>query len=136
MLHMINTGLLPQEGYSYGISPRNPGYKLLKNYGWTEAKGLGKSGQGRKYPIKTILKRDKKVCDHIDLYYVCSMLDFKGLGLNKAAHSKITHFGPMDKRAVEDSVRTNKKPIPPFLFKEMERKKEAELRRMFDEYDE
>lgn len=58
---MINTGLLPQEGYSYGISSKSPGYKLLKTYGWSESKGLGKSGEGRKYPIKTMLKRDTKV---------------------------------------------------------------------------
>lgn len=61
MLHMINTGLLPREGYSYGISAKSPGYRLLKNYGWMEAKGLGKRGEGRKYPIKTTLKRDTKV---------------------------------------------------------------------------
>lgn len=61
MLHMINTGLLPHESYSYGIHPQNRGYQILKSYGWNEMRGLGKTGQGRKYPIKTMLKRDTKV---------------------------------------------------------------------------
>jgi len=48
------------QGYSYGIGHSNRGYQILKKAGWSETHGLGKHGEGRKYPIKTTLKCDQK----------------------------------------------------------------------------
>ncbi|XP_050481893.1 G patch domain and ankyrin repeat-containing protein 1 homolog isoform X2 [Bombus huntii] len=44
----------------YGISKQNKGYQMLLNYGWDEQGGLGPTGKGMKYPIKTCLKSDRK----------------------------------------------------------------------------
>uniref|UniRef100_A0A915D106 G-patch domain-containing protein n=1 Tax=Ditylenchus dipsaci TaxID=166011 RepID=A0A915D106_9BILA len=90
MVHMIHSGQLPSEGYAYGISQSNKGYQMLKSRGWSEKLGLGKNNEGRKYPIKTILKRDTK-----------------GLGMHgtEKSRKKVTHFEPFDVRAVE-SVQT------------------------------
>lgn len=121
MLHMINTGLLPHDGYSYEIPSINRGYQLLKSYGWNETMGLGKNGQGRKYPIKTILKRDTK-----------------GFGLEHGnKKSKITHFRPMDTKSVENvrSGPTNKRDKSMSKIRELEKQKEAQLRRMFNDDD-
>lgn len=123
MLHMINTGLIPQDGFSYGISAKNPGYKLLKSYGWSEEKGLGKQGQGRKYPIKTMLKRDTK-----------GLGLASGSGTSKATDRlKVTHFGPMDIRAVDNAKGKKERPISMAKQRAMAKAKEAQLRRMFEE---
>jgi hypothetical protein len=48
--HLVKLKERPDEGYSYGISISNIGYRLLKSTGgWTEGKGLGTNG--RKYPV-------------------------------------------------------------------------------------
>lgn len=49
--HLVNLNELPDEGYSYGISMSNIGYRLLKKGKWMEGKGLGKDKDGRKYPV-------------------------------------------------------------------------------------
>lgn len=41
----------PDEGYAYGISASNIGYRLLKKAQWAEGSGLGKDKEGRKYPV-------------------------------------------------------------------------------------
>ncbi|KAI1728605.1 g-patch domain-containing protein [Ditylenchus destructor] len=108
MIHMICSGHLPSEGFAYGISQSNKGYRLLKNSGWSETRGLGKSGEGRKYPIKTILKRD-----------------LKGLGMDgkDKPRPRVTHFEPYDVRAVEDV-----KPKRREYFKQLSKRKEREQR--------
>ena len=59
------------------------GYKLLKKKGWTEEQGLGKQGEGHKFPVRTILKRNRT-----------------GFGLEKVK-AKVTHFRPHDIRAIQ-----------------------------------
>jgi len=90
MIHMINTGHLPAEGYAYGISSSNRGYQLLKAHGWAETAGLGKHGEGRKYPIKTVLKRN-----------------LKGLGMERRV-ARVTHFHTYDERAVQSAPKRMK----------------------------
>jgi len=46
--------------------------------------GLGPEGIGRKFPIKTILKRDRQ-----------------GLGKKGNEQARVTHFGPNDRSAVK-----------------------------------
>ncbi|XP_015433075.1 PREDICTED: G patch domain and ankyrin repeat-containing protein 1 homolog [Dufourea novaeangliae] len=58
-LHIFNTKpKLPNA--MYGISRQNKGYQILLNSGWDDQAGLGPSGKGIKYPIKTCLKTDRK----------------------------------------------------------------------------
>ena len=68
---------------SYGIPETNRGFQLLLKRGWDRDKGLGTESQGIKYPIRTVLKRDRL-----------------GLGLSGSAKSRVTHFQPYDIAAV------------------------------------
>uniref|UniRef100_A0A1B6KS25 G-patch domain-containing protein n=1 Tax=Graphocephala atropunctata TaxID=36148 RepID=A0A1B6KS25_9HEMI len=43
----------------YGIPESNKGYQILVKSGWNQEDGLGPSGEGHKYPPKTILKQDR-----------------------------------------------------------------------------
>lgn len=67
----------------YGISKQNKGYQIMLNNGWQEKNGLGPYGCGQKYPVKTILKRDRK-----------------GLGQLPKPISRITHFKNNDTNAI------------------------------------
>jgi len=121
MVHMINSGQLPAEGYAYGIAQSNKGYRMLKNSGWSEKFGLGKEREGRKYPIKTILKRDHK-----------------GLGMPGSEKlKKVTHFEPYDLRAIESAKSPQMKRGQYFKAlaekKRKEQRMEIEFRRMFNE---
>lgn len=96
----------------------NIGYQILKDTGWTESQGLGREGVGRKYPLKTVLKRDKK-----------------GLGSEKQ-RAKVTHFEAGDTSA----VRTVKKEKRSYFKALQERKKrdkkiENDIRRALNDYD-
>ena len=82
------------------IPPSNPGYKILRRLGWIDfadtnssapfdgtelgAGGIGRKGQGRRFPIATVLKTDRR-----------------GIGADNKNRSRITHFAPKDTRAVE-----------------------------------
>lgn len=105
IVHIVNRADQPAEGYAYGIPMSNVGYQLLKDTGWTEAHGLGKESRGRKYPIKTALKRDRK-----------------GLGLEQVK-PKVTHFEPKDLNAVKKIKRVKRN-----YFKELEERKKRERR--------
>jgi len=92
-LHIFNTK--PKLKYTmYGISRQNKGYRMLLNTGWDEEVGLGPSGKGIKYPIKTCLK-----------------LDRKGLGQLVENEYKITHFKPNDTTAINSSKVPKQKPL-------------------------
>ncbi|KAI6196557.1 hypothetical protein M3Y94_01123800 [Aphelenchoides besseyi] len=82
--HVVSLKAKPDIGYSYGIQMNNRGYQLIKQMGWKETEGVGKNAEGRKYPIRTALKRDRK-----------------GLGLEKSI-KKITHFDALDSKAIAD----------------------------------
>ncbi|CAG2199807.1 unnamed protein product [Mytilus edulis] len=51
--------------------------------GWDGKEGLGSEGQGQRYPVKTVLKQDRKC-----------------LGSEKGEKAKITHFNANDKMAI------------------------------------
>ena len=71
---------MPQS--SFYLSAHNKGYKMLQNSGWDGNSGLGPTASGRKYPIKTVLKRDRF-----------------GIGCHQAT-ARVTHFGGGDLSAV------------------------------------
>lgn len=69
--------------HQYGIPISNKGYKLLVKGGWDPERGLGQSSEGKQFPVKTVLKRDRL-----------------GLGADEARSARVTHFGPCDTTAV------------------------------------
>lgn len=92
-LHIFNTK--PKLKYAmYGISRQNKGYRMLLNTGWDEEAGLGPSGKGIKYPIKTCLKIDRK-----------------GLGQLTENEYKITHFKAGDTTAINNPKVPKQKPL-------------------------
>lgn len=98
---------------AYGIPSSNMGFRLLETMGWQKEQGLGSDGQGRKYPVKTQLKRDRE-----------------GLGLSKKP-AKITHFDPKDPRSIRSIFEKEsfKKTTKQKVFKE--KALEMEFRRAF-----
>lgn len=92
-LHIFNTK--PKLKHAmYGISKQSKGYKMLLNTGWDEEGGLGPSGKGIKYPIKTCLKMDRK-----------------GLGQSVENEYRVTHFKPGDTTAINGAKASKQKPL-------------------------
>ena len=81
-VHLFNTKR-KQPGTMYYLPESNKGFQMLLRSGWEKEQGLGPSGEGHKYPVKTVLKRDRK-----------------GLG-EEQSKAKITHFGAHDESAVK-----------------------------------
>lgn len=80
-LHIFNEKpKLP--GPVYAISRQNKGHQMLLKRGW-KGEGLGPDGEGSKYPVKTVLKRDRR-----------------GLGQERKDDARVTHFRSKDPRAV------------------------------------
>eukprot|EP01147_Barroeca_monosierra_P000831 gene831-4111_t len=50
----------PIVSHPFLLTQSNKGYRLLKRLGWDEESGLGPIGTGKKQPVKTVLKRDRK----------------------------------------------------------------------------
>lgn len=99
-LHIFNSK--PKLSYTmYGISKQNKGYQMLLNTGWDEQCGLGPSGKGIKYPIKTCLKTDRK-----------------GIGQSGEKEYRVTHFKAEDTSAVGHFQITKQK-----CFKKRDREK-------------
>lgn len=73
----------------FGIPSSCRGYKIMVKYGWDQQSPLGTLMQGKLYPIKTVLRKNKI-----------------GLGV-KQTSAKITHFGPYDDRSVNYVAPTN-----------------------------
>jgi len=92
-LHIFNTK--PKLKHAmYGISRQNKGYRMLLNTGWDEEVGLGPSGKGIKYPIKTCLKIDRK-----------------GLGQPTENEYKVTHFKTNDIGTINSIKIAKQKPL-------------------------
>ena len=89
---------------SFYITPSNKGFKLLRNHGWDGNSGLGPSSSGRRYPIKTVLKRDRS-----------------GLGSGKEV-ARVTHFNAGDNSAVKPAKRAK--------FKHLHKKREEKFKNL------
>ena len=76
----------PVPGYT--IPQSNRGYQMMLRSGWKPERGLGPEQEGRKFPVKTILKQDR--------------LGF-GQPVEESSQRKarVTHFTAFDKRAVK-----------------------------------
>ncbi|XP_078061946.1 G patch domain and ankyrin repeat-containing protein 1 [Mustelus asterias] len=82
-LHLFSKNERPAPTY-YFIPESNVGFKMMLKEGWDKERGLGPAGQGQKFPVKTILKRDQK-----------------GLGFQTDLKAKVTHFNANDSEAVK-----------------------------------
>ncbi|XP_048472893.1 G patch domain and ankyrin repeat-containing protein 1 [Rhincodon typus] len=87
-LHLFNKKDKPVPTY-YFIPETNVGFRMMLKEGWDRETGLGPTGKGQKFPVKTVLKRDQK-----------------GLGFQSDLKPKVTHFNANDSDAV-------KQPKPP-----------------------
>ncbi len=76
-LHQFSAGASSSVGTVYGIPECNRGFQMLLDGGWNRDRGLGPSGTGRKFPVKTVLKRDRL-----------------GLGAPGAEPARVTHRVP------------------------------------------
>ena len=85
-VHLFNCGRKHQHP-AYLLPETNRGFQMLLRTGWQVDKGLGPDGKGVKYPVKTVLKRDREGLGN----------DSKSCEKRKA---KITHFNPHDDAAV------------------------------------
>ncbi|XP_028828254.1 G patch domain and ankyrin repeat-containing protein 1 [Denticeps clupeoides] len=74
----------PPAAPQYCLPPSSAGYRMMLRSGWDPASGLGPGGEGRKQPVRTVLKRDQA-----------------GLGYGAAPSAKVTHFPAGDARAVQ-----------------------------------
>lgn len=104
----------------YGISESNAGFQMLLGMGWDRNKGFGPRKQGRKFPVKTVLRRNRS-----------------GLGADVST-PRVTHFAPHDRAAVENESRLGgTAPSPKRKRKEQESQSqrmklmEIEFRRSF-----
>lgn len=83
--HLVCTAQFGKDKIHFGIPESNKGFQLMVKSGWDQSSGLGPEGRGHKFPVKTVLKRNKL-----------------GLGNEKERKAaRITHFGPFDPAAVE-----------------------------------
>ena len=87
-IHQFSCQHHVRPGSSYTISRSNRGYQMMLRSGWDPDRGLGCEREGRKYPVKTILKRDRLGFGQTD----------EKLAEGKA---KVTHFAAFDERAVK-----------------------------------
>ena len=108
MKHTVNNTV-------YQIPGHNRGFQLMLKSGWDQEKGLGPSGTGQKYPVKTHLKRDRK-----------------GLGIKaKDDKPRVTHFEPYDKKAIEHKHRQERTATLNKRAASKKAKKEKEMERKF-----
>lgn len=96
----------------YGIPENNTGFQMLLGMGWNRERGFGPREQGRKFPVKTVLKRDRG-----------------GLGVESSA-PRVTHFGPHDRTAVENLFRRESREDESASLKRKRKDQEAKSRRM------
>jgi len=120
--HLVSTAQFGDDKIHFGIPESNKGFQLMLKGGWDKSSGLGPDGKGHKFPVKTILKRDKL-----------------GLGNDKERKAaRITHFGPFDSAAVEGpSTRQEREVVvrrrEAAKQRTKERRKEINFRREFSD---
>lgn len=82
MVHIFNSKKKAKDD-PFLIPSSNKGYKIMLKSGWDGREGLGSEGQGQRYPVKTILRKDRKC-----------------LGSGKGEKPKVTHYNAYDKMAI------------------------------------
>lgn len=109
LLHNFNSQSKRRVPTMYGIPESNKGFQMLMRSGWNKEKGLGPSGEGHKFPPKSVLKQDRT-----------------GLGA-KQYKARVTHT-PEDLRKEAKPRDTYKRQLT--TLKQKEQRQERHLRRM------
>lgn len=84
-VHQFNLKSSPSTNklQKFNIPPRNRGLQLMVKQGWDKESGLGPSNNGRLYPVKTVIRKQRT-----------------GLGIDQAP-ARVTHFQAFDRAAVQ-----------------------------------
>ena len=84
-IHQFSCGHSPAVT-NYGIPVSNRGFQMMLREGWDPDGGLGSQKQGRQFPVKTVLKRDRL-----------------GIGVapSEPLRPRVTHFSPHDRASVK-----------------------------------
>ena len=105
--------------HGYGIPQSNKGYQMMLRGGWDPDSGLGSNQEGQRYPVKTILKRDR--------------LGF-GLAPQEMSQNKarVTHFSAFDESAVKWPSERHKVDGKPSVTKKKDIVKAAHKERQWE----
>ena len=109
-VHLFNLGHKPVPP-NYLIPETNKGFQMLLKKGWNIDSGLGPTGDGHKYPVKTVLKRDRK-----------------GLGV-PGERGKVTHFEKNDTQAIAHMPLPERKMSARGYAKKDQKRKERQAKR-------
>ncbi|GIY93589.1 g patch domain and ankyrin repeat-containing protein 1 homolog [Caerostris extrusa] len=104
----------PGDSTFYHIPENNKGFQIMLKSGWDKNKGLGVNADGRKFPIKTILKKDRSC-----------------IGKKKEV-PKVTHFVAHDETSVTSRKHNPVKMVRERTLKKWERKKLEERNRRWE----
>jgi hypothetical protein len=96
----------------YSIPASNKGYQILVKGGWDREKGLGADGSGHRFPLKTVMKRDRK-----------------GLGGGTQQKARVTHFSPLASKLKQKTRNNTSSRHNREAALNRERRKERALRR-------
>jgi hypothetical protein len=96
----------------YSIPASNKGYQILVKGGWDREKGLGADGSGHKFPLKTVMKRDRE-----------------GLGGGTQEKARVTHFSLPASQLTQKTRNNNSSRHNREAALSRERRKEQALRR-------
>jgi len=89
IVHLLSSRPCIAVPTAYGIPASNRGYQILVKGGWDREKGLGVDGSGHKFPLKTVMKRDRA-----------------GLGGSTKEKARVTHFTPLASQ-IKREIRNN-----------------------------
>lgn len=104
----------------YGISQANRGFQMMLSSGWDSNVGLGPTGKGKLYPVKTVLKRDK--------YGLGLETSNKEPTCTTSKKAKVTHFGPYDSSSVKSDAVTDRAETSATLNKKDRSRKKSKLK--------
>lgn len=90
IIHRFNINKQNKLSTMYHLPENNVGFQMMVKGGWNKDTGLGSEGQGQKFPVKTVLKRDRL-----------------GLGSKTDDKAKVTHFGAKDTSAIQKAKNNN-----------------------------
>lgn len=107
-LHIFN--LKPKiDNTFYGISKQNKGYQIMLRRGWDDKSGLGSDKKGRRYPIKTVFKKDRI-----------------GLGHPNKSVARVTHT-VLNEPGLSKTRKTEKQIGKKDLLRSLEKEKRKEI---------
>ena len=112
-LHQLRAGP-SQVPTIYGLPSHNLGFQMMISKGWDREKGLGSDGRGKKFPVKTILKQDRRGLGSEDASKVARVTHFKPndaasvSSLNDRRNQRLERASTLNKRQIDSVTRKDK----------------------------